>query len=357
MAITTTSNKVIYSGNGVTTAWSYTFPIPDASSLVVIYTDTAGTETTLSSSVYSVTGLGTTTGGTVTYPTSGSPIATGTKLTILRTVPYTQPDVFSNQGGYFPEVTEGRLDRIVMALQQLYERSVRSFLVPSSDSTAPGSMPTSTQRANGGAGSFLAFNSSGDPYAATLTALSGVSTWVQNTLLPAASALAARGALLVPGLSDNNTYTGTNSFNNGLTLGGGVFTGVGSQSVQSFAGAVVTVPTIGAFANGPNTGSIGASGQVWKITGEVTYVNSSGGNMTATIDLYDGTNSLTTKTGAAATGFSIPLTVSRIVTLTGATTFTVRATDNVGGNLGYMATSASYGAANKATSITAERLA
>ncbi len=37
----------------------------------------------------------------MTYPLSGSPIANGTKLTIVRSLPYTQPTVLTNQGGYY----------------------------------------------------------------------------------------------------------------------------------------------------------------------------------------------------------------------------------------------------------------
>jgi len=121
MALTTTVNKVIFSGNASATVFSFTFPIPDATYLSVIYTDAAGVETTLSASLYSVTGIGTTTGGTVTYPLTGSPIAVSTKLTLVRTVPYTQPTVFSNQGGYFPEIVEGAFDRVAMEIQQLAE--------------------------------------------------------------------------------------------------------------------------------------------------------------------------------------------------------------------------------------------
>lgn len=329
MAVTTTTNKVIYSGNGATTAWSYTFPILSASDLSVIYTDTTGAESTISSSAYTVTGIGSPSGGTVTYPTSGSPIASGTKLTILRTVPYTQTDVFSNQGGYYPEVTEGRFDRIVMALQQLYERSLRSFLAPASDSTAPGAMPTSTQRANGGAGSFLAFNSSGNPYAASLTALSGVSTWIQNNLLPAASASAARTAIAVPGLGDNNTYTGTNTFNGDVTLGSGLFTGVGSQSVISYLGGNVNLVAGNTFYDGPNTGSIGANGQIWLIIASGT-INNAASAVNGEITIWNGSTYLTAgqmfTTGAAT--FTGSSTCMAVVTLTGATTFTLRAANN-----------------------------
>lgn len=196
MALSTTANKVILNGNGVTTAWPFTFPIPDATYLSVIYTDTLGVETVLSNATYSVTGIGSLVGGSVTYPLTGSAIAASTHLTLLRTVPLTQPTVLSNLGAYLPEVVEGALDRLTMEIQQLTERVARAFVAPASDASAPGDMPTSTQRANGGAGSVLGFDSSGNPYAATLTgSLVAVSTWVTNNFLSVTSAAAARIAI------------------------------------------------------------------------------------------------------------------------------------------------------------------
>ncbi len=121
MAITNTDRKVIHNGNGSAVVFPYGFPILDAAHLSVIYTGASGTETTLSPALYTVSGIGASAGGSVTYPTAGSPIATGTKLTIVRTVPYTQTTVLSNQGGYYPEVVERRFDEIYMAMQQLAE--------------------------------------------------------------------------------------------------------------------------------------------------------------------------------------------------------------------------------------------
>jgi hypothetical protein len=136
MALSTTTRKVIFNGNGSATVFPYTFPIPAASCLSVIYTDDADVETTLSSSEYTVTGIGSASGGNVTYTRSGSAIASGTKLTIVRTVPYTQLTVLSNQGGYYPEIVEGRFDLVYMALQQLAEIVERYTVSSISDPTA-----------------------------------------------------------------------------------------------------------------------------------------------------------------------------------------------------------------------------
>lgn len=161
MALTTTANRVGFSGNGVTTVWPFTFPIPDATYLSVIYTDATGVDSTISVSAYSVSGIGTTTGGNVTYPLVGSPIAASTKLTLVRTVPYTQTTVLSNQGGYYPEVLEARLDLITMEAQQLADLAARSLVVPASDSITLSQLPTATTRA----GKVLAFDSTGQPIA------------------------------------------------------------------------------------------------------------------------------------------------------------------------------------------------
>ena len=128
MSLTSTINKKTYDGNAFTTDWPFPFPVLEANHLAVIFADISGVETTLSPSLYTVTGIGDAAGGSVTYPLSGSPIGTGTQLTIVRTVPYTQTTVLSNQGGYYPEVVEQRFDQIYMALQQLEERVSRYTL-------------------------------------------------------------------------------------------------------------------------------------------------------------------------------------------------------------------------------------
>ena len=136
MSLSSTTNKVIYNGNGATSAWPFSFPVLEAGHLAVIFTDGGGLETLLSASLYGVDGIGDPAGGSVTYPLLGSPIAAGTKLTLLRTVPYTQTTVLSNQGGYYPEVVERRFDQIYMALQQLEERVSRASLHLLSDPAA-----------------------------------------------------------------------------------------------------------------------------------------------------------------------------------------------------------------------------
>ena len=96
MSLSSTINKQIYDGNGATSVWPFSFPVLEAGHLAVIFTNGAGLETNLSPSLYSVSGIGDPSGGSVTYPLLGSPIPSGTRLTLLRTVPYTQTTVLSN---------------------------------------------------------------------------------------------------------------------------------------------------------------------------------------------------------------------------------------------------------------------
>ena len=128
MSLSSTINKVTHDGNGATIEWPFSFPVLEVDHLAVIFTDVSGAETTLSPTLYGIAGVGSPSGGAVTYPLSGSPLGVNTKLTIIRTVPYTQTTVLSNQGGYYPEVVERRFDQIYMALQQLEERVSRYTL-------------------------------------------------------------------------------------------------------------------------------------------------------------------------------------------------------------------------------------
>lgn len=114
----TTTNMTVGQGNGVTTTFSYNFIIPSASTAIITYTTPAGVATTLAPNQYTITGIGNTAGGTVTYPLMGSPIASGATLTIERLVPYTQTTSIANQGPTFRAI-EGALDNLTYQTQQL----------------------------------------------------------------------------------------------------------------------------------------------------------------------------------------------------------------------------------------------
>jgi len=131
MTITTQQSEVTVQGNGSTTVFPYTFLIPNANEAVISLTDSSENITILNQSTFSISGIGTSTGGSVTYPLSGSPIPLGTSLTISRFVPYLQQTSLSNQGGYYPAVVESALDYLTMQCQQLntlFTSSVQSAI-------------------------------------------------------------------------------------------------------------------------------------------------------------------------------------------------------------------------------------
>jgi len=129
LTVATLAAQEIVGGNGVVNSFSFDFIAASASDIAVIYTNASGTQTTLSPSQYTLVinapaagaiwGIG----GTVTYPTSGPPIANGTSLTIQRTVPLTQLVSIANQGGFSPEVIEEALDTLCFEIQQVAGRT------------------------------------------------------------------------------------------------------------------------------------------------------------------------------------------------------------------------------------------
>lgn len=129
MTVSTSQSSEIFLGNGVTTAFDFSFIGNDESYIVVTYTDTDGNATVLSPSQYTIflnpaaTGASWGVGGTVTYPTVGSPIASGTSLTVARILPLTQVDSISNQGNFAPLVIETALDTLEMQIQQTSART------------------------------------------------------------------------------------------------------------------------------------------------------------------------------------------------------------------------------------------
>lgn len=169
MTISTTSNTVVVHGNGLTTSFDFTFPVPLASELFVYYTDATGAVTTLNPSQYSVTGIGTANGGAVTYPLSGSPIASGTSLTIQRIVSYQQLTDLVNQSGYYPNVVENALDYLTMQTQQLAQEQALAITVPLSALPSNLVLPSAAGRAT----TLVGFDSSGNVIAYPITASVG----------------------------------------------------------------------------------------------------------------------------------------------------------------------------------------
>jgi hypothetical protein len=197
MTVSSTSSRVVYNGNGSTTTFPFGFKVQQAADLVVVYTDATGTDFTLSPAQYGATGFGVDAGGTVTYPLSGSPIASGTTPSI------------SNQGAMWPQVIEAALDRLTYIAQSVSDTISRALVISPTDGGSLSPLPNRTLRAN----AVLGFDGTGQPYAAQLVAgLGAASAWLVTNFFPMNSAAAARGALGALAAGDNIAFTGTNTF-------------------------------------------------------------------------------------------------------------------------------------------------
>lgn len=209
MTISTQTRKRIAAGDGITTAFNFTFQVRSAADLEVYYTDTAGVITgPLSSSLYSVslnavpTGQLWSNGGSVTYPLSGSAIASGTKLTIVRNVSLLQSTSFINQGNYYPQSVERSVDLLTMEMQQVLEIANRALVLPI-DSASGGALP------NPVAGYALGWDSTGT-YITNLAAVGSVALPLSVAQggtggITAAAARTSLGAMPVTG----GTMTGS----------------------------------------------------------------------------------------------------------------------------------------------------
>jgi hypothetical protein len=131
-----------YNGNDVTTSFPFSFKVFSADDVVVVLTDPAGVETTLTGNGtdYSVAlnaDQDTAPGGTVEKV---SALATDYLLTITSSVPNLQPIDLTNQGGFYPKVINAALDRLTILAQQNAEQISRSVKVPISSSVTPDSL-------------------------------------------------------------------------------------------------------------------------------------------------------------------------------------------------------------------------
>lgn len=157
MTVSSSTNRVSYSGNGTLTAFAYTFKVFDESDLTVILRASDGTETVQTITThYTVSGVGDAGGGNVTFVTAP---ASGVTVVILREQPLTQGlDLVPNDP--FPaQSLEEALDKLVFMTQK-HEEELGRAIKASRTNVITGSEFTisAANRAN----KVFAFDSSGD---------------------------------------------------------------------------------------------------------------------------------------------------------------------------------------------------
>ena len=159
-------------GNGIATAFPFTFKVFANTDMVVTYLNASGIESTLTLGTdYSVSlnnDQNTTPGGAVNLLWTP---AVGTYITLTSAVPYSQTLNLTNAGGFYPSSINDALDRCVILIQQLFEQVSRAPKIPVSGAGSASSSDV-----------VLGVDSSGSVIFKTLASISGVS--VTNFIKP-----------------------------------------------------------------------------------------------------------------------------------------------------------------------------
>ena len=143
MTLETTVSKAVYTGNGATTEFPFSFKVWDEDQILVSVTDTQGY--VQETGEYSVTlSAG---GGTVFYLHDGAPLPSGWKLALTRDMPFTQEDDYITGTRFDPEVIETALDKATAERQQLLEQLQRAVILPPTSDETPEGMAQELLRA------------------------------------------------------------------------------------------------------------------------------------------------------------------------------------------------------------------
>ena len=230
MTVSTTTNREIYDGNGITTVFSYPFRIVDQTHLKVYLKDALGNLTLqVLGSDYTVSGVGDALGGEFTMAVA-PPSGVSGNVIVLRDVPFTQLADYTENDDFPAETHERALDLLTMLTQQLNDALLRSLLLPVSSGISGLTLPDPT------ANYLLGWNSAGDDLEnkvpASIAPAVVVSPFIA-TLIDDVDAAAARATL---GAAADLSYARLDVEDQALT--GGVI--VTSKSLGTISSGTVT---------------------------------------------------------------------------------------------------------------------
>ena len=143
MAVDSTERRVVYAGNGKTTAFPFVFKVFADTDVSVLVGKPDGSEASVELKVnsdYTVVlnaDQSTTPGGTVTVKVAP---AEGYNLAVVSAVPYTQPMVLTPYGGFNPETLNDNSDLQCIQIQQIAERLNRAITTDPTDELTPGEL-------------------------------------------------------------------------------------------------------------------------------------------------------------------------------------------------------------------------
>lgn len=188
MTIASSTSRIGYTGDGVTTAFAVPFFFSANSDLVVSVQDLAGNVTTkVLGTDYNLTGATVSTGGTCTFVVAPT---TGYLLAVTRVPPLTQTTSYNNNDPFPAKSHEAALDKLTTEVQYLKSLIDRTMLVAPTDTPPMTTLPPASVRALKN----LSFDNLGNP--SVSVPITG--TTVSSVMIPVvtASTLAiARSAL------------------------------------------------------------------------------------------------------------------------------------------------------------------
>lgn len=295
MTISSTTNSIRHVGNASTATYSYPFKVFAASHLRVVKTTAAGVDSTLALTTdYTVTGVGESSGGTITLVAGNLP--TNDVIVIRRVVPLTQETDLTNGTAFYAETHEAVFDKLMMAIQQLDYDNDRSVLAPETWNGATLSFPAPS------AGKAIAWNDAG--------------TGLQNIEIDITSALPSP----VAGKAIAWNSTGTALEN--ITVSNVTLPSVNNGKVIGWtAGALANVDVAALILPSPEANKvIGWNGSGTALvnlgTGSISTLTPADGTVTnvkigETITIANGGTGATTASAArTALGLSLPLAVA-----------------------------------------------
>jgi hypothetical protein len=265
MTVSSSTNRVSYSGNGSLTTFAYTFKVFDEADLTVILRAADGTETTQTITThYTVTNVGNASGGNVEFVTA--PSATET-VVIVREQPFTQGlDLVPNDP--FPaQSLEESLDKLTFVDQRLNEKIDRALTFSVGDVVTDATLPVKELRV----GKVLAFNeTTGDPEAGP--------TIADAESIANVSADIATLADIQDGTVATNAITTASSISTDISTVSGI-----SSNVTTVAGISANVTTVA-----------GVSTDVTTVAGVSTHVATLGPIATDITTVSSNNTSVTT---------------------------------------------------------------
>jgi len=131
MTISTTTSRISYNGNGVTTVFAFPYRFLADGDLVVVGVSSSGVETTRTLTTdYTVTGAGDDGGGSVTMIVAPD---SGTMLVVYRSTDIVQETDYVSGDPFPAETHERALDRLTMIAQEIGAAADRAIKVPVGD--------------------------------------------------------------------------------------------------------------------------------------------------------------------------------------------------------------------------------